>query len=320
VPLSTTRRRTRRSEENKEKVVSKRITHMGVVVGVDGSPGSKFAVQWAARDAELRNVPLTLVHVVPATAGTWVESSLVPEWMRGQRERGRQVIDEALKIAGESCQRGPAQIDCEMPSGIAVPALVDLSKDADLVVVGCLGTGTLRGRHLGSVSFGLVYHAHCPVAVIHDGVQLDADAARSPVLLGIDGSPESELATAIAFDEASRRKVGLTAVHAWSDVSVFDSVISLPGPGWPALRAVEDEILAERLAGWGERYPDVSVSRLVARDEPAHQLVAASESAQLVVVGSHGRGGFTGMLLGSVSAAVVLMARVPVIVARESLA
>jgi nucleotide-binding universal stress UspA family protein len=138
--------------------------------------------------------------------------------------------------------------------------------------------------------------------------------------VGIDGSPKSELATAIAFDEASRRKVGLTALHTWSDVSVFDSIISLPGPGWQALRAVEDETLAERLAGWSERYPDVPVRRLIARIEPAVQLVDASESAQLVVVGSHGRGGFAGMLLGSVSAAVVLMARAPVIVAREPVA
>ena len=300
--------------------MSKLSTHLGVVVGVDGSPGSKVAVQWAARDAELRNVPLTLVHVLPATAGTWLESSLVPAWMRGQRERGRQAIDEALKIAGESAQRGSAQIDCAMPSAITVPTLVDMSKDADLIVVGCLGTGTLRGRHMGSVSSGLIYHAHCPVAVIHDGVQLNADAARAPVLVGIDGSRESELATAIAFDEASRRKVGLTALHAWSDVSVLNAFASFSGPGWPALRAVEDEILAERLAGWGERYPDVPVSRLIERDEPARGIVDASESAQLVVVGGHGRGGFAGMLLGSVSAAVVLLARVPVIVAREPVA
>jgi nucleotide-binding universal stress UspA family protein len=281
---------------------------------------TKVAVQWAARDAELRNVPLTLVHVVPATAGTWLESSLVPTWMRGQRERGRQVLDEALKIAEESCQRDSAHVDCEMPCAISVPALVDLSKDADLAVVGCLGTGTLRGRHMGSVSSGLIHHAHCPVAVIHDGVQLNADAARAPVLVGIDGSRESESATAIAFDEASRRKVGLIALHAWSDVSVFDPIVSFPGPGWPALKAVEDEIVAERLAGWSERYPDVSVRRHVVRDEPARQLVDTSESTQLVVVGSHGRGGFAGMLLGSVSAAVVLLARVPVIVAREPVA
>ncbi len=297
--------------------MSKLNTHSRVVVGVDGSSASKGAIRWAARDAELRNAPLTLVHVVAATAGTWLESSLVPAFMRGQRERGRHVLDEALKIAGESCQRGSAEIDCEMPCAVTVPALVDLSKDADLVVVGCLGTGTLRGRHMGSVSSGLVYHAHCPVAVIHDGVEAAAETAQAPVLVGIDGSRGSELAIAIAFDEASRRKVGLTALHAWSDVSVFDTVISFPGPGWPALRAVEDEILAERLAGWGERYPDVPVSRVIVRDEPARGLVDASQFAQLVVVGSHGRGGFAGMLLGSVSAAVMLLARMPVVVARE---
>ena len=111
--------------------MSKLSAHPGIVVGVDGSPASKVAVQWAARDAELRKVPLTLVHVVRATAGTWLETPLLPEWMRGQRERGRQVIDDALKIVDESCQRGPAQVHCEMPSANAVPALVDLSKNAD---------------------------------------------------------------------------------------------------------------------------------------------------------------------------------------------
>ena len=297
--------------------MSKLSAHPGIVVGVDGSPASKVAVQWAARDAELRKVPLTLVHVVRATAGTWLETPLLPEWMRGQRERGRQVIDDALKIVDESCQRGPAQVHCEMPSANAVPALVDLSKNAELVVVSRHGTGTLRGRHMGSVTSGLVYHAHCPVAVIHDEAPPNADVAQSPVLVGIDGSPESELATAIAFDEASLRKVGLVALHAWSDVSVFDSIYDLPGPRWPELKSIEDEALAERLAGWGERYPDVSVRRVVVREEPALPLVDQSQWAQLVVVGSHGRGGFAGMLLGSISAAVVMLARVPVIVARQ---
>jgi nucleotide-binding universal stress UspA family protein len=161
-----------------------------------------------------------------------------------------------------------------------------------------------------------VYHAQCPVAIIHDGVQLSSNT-EAPVLLGIDGSPESELATAIAFDESSRRKVGLIALHAWSDVGAFDSVADMHGARWPELKSIEDETLAERLAGWSERYPDVSVRRVVVRGEPARQLLDQSESAQLVVVGSHGRGGFAGMLLGSSSAAVVLLARVPVIVARQ---
>lgn len=298
--------------------MSERGKHSGIVAGVDGSKGAKFAVQWAARDAEIRRVPLTLVHVVPPTAGTWAESSWVPAWLGAQREHGQRVLDEARAIARDSCQHGGVQIQCEMLSAVTVPALVEVSSEADLVVVGCLGTGTLRGRHLGSVSSGLVYHAQCPVAVIHDGVELEGEAARAPVLVGIDGSPASELATAIAFDEASRRNVGLVALHAWSPVGVFDTIVSFRSPGWPSLRAVEDEILAERLAGWAERYPDVPVERHIVRDEPARQLVETARWAQLVVVGSHGRGGFAGMLLGSVSAAVVMLAQAPVIVARHS--
>ena len=201
-----------------------------------------------------------------------------------------------------------------MPAASTVSALVELSRDAALIAVGCLGTGTLRGRHLGSVSSGLVHHARCPVAILHEDALLDADAERAPVLVGIDGSPESQAAIAVAFDEASRRGVGLTALRAWGDVSVLDPIVSFPGRGWQHLRAVEDTLTAESLAGWSERYPDVAVTRVVVRDDPARQLVATSESAQLVVVGSRGGGGFAGMLLGSVSAAVMLLARVPVIV------
>jgi len=138
--------------------------------------------------------------------------------------------------------------------------------------------------------------------------------AQAPVLVGIDGSPASALATAIAFDEASRRHVGLIALHAWSDREIFE----LPGLDWSAVKAEEERLLAEGLAGWQQRYPDVTVDRLLVCDRPARVLVETSEAAQLVVVGSHGRGGFTGMLLGSVSNAVVQSVRMPVIVARQS--
>ena len=138
--------------------------------------------------------------------------------------------------------------------------------------------------------------------------------AQAPVLVGIDGSPASDLATAIAFDEASRRHVGVIALHAWSDREVFE----LPGLDWSAVKAEEERLLAEGLCGWQERYPDVTVHRLLVCDRPARVLVETSETAQLVVVGSHGRGGFTGMLLGSVSNAVVQSIRMPVIVARPS--
>jgi nucleotide-binding universal stress UspA family protein len=193
-----------------------------------------------------------------------------------------------------------------------IPTLLDMSKEAELVVVGCRGQGAFASL-LGSVSTGLVHHAHCPVAVIHDEDPLMPHPAQAPVLVGIDGSAASELATAIAFDEASRRHVGLIALHAWSDAGMFD----FPGMDWSTMKASEDEVLAERLAGWQEHYPDVAVDRRIVCDRPARQLVEHSEQAQLVVVGGHGRGGFAGMLLGSVSTAVVHTARMPVIVARR---
>jgi len=137
--------------------------------------------------------------------------------------------------------------------------------------------------------------------------------SSSPVLLGVDGSPASEGATALAFDEASRRGVGLVALHAWSDVGVFP-VLEVD---WDAYEQEGRELLAQRLAGWQEQYPDVDVQRRIVCDRPARWLIDEAKKAQLVVVGSRGRGGFKGMLLGSVSTAVAESAAPPVIVVRS---
>lgn len=155
----------------------------------------------------------------------------------------------------------------------------------------------------------MLHHADGPVAVIHGDAASTVDY-KSPVLLGIDGSPASEDATALAFEEASRRGVYLVALHARSDVAVFPIL----GMDWREYEAQGEEALAERLAGWQERYPDVNVHRRLVCDKPAHWLVEESRLAQLVVVGSRGRGGFPNMLLGSVSSAVAHSVEVPVIV------
>jgi nucleotide-binding universal stress UspA family protein len=286
------------------------IRHPGIVVGIDGSAAAKVAVYWAALDAAMRGVPLTLVHIINAGSIAQPETAIpgVIEWLARQGER---FLDEATAIAND--QTDPAQIHREILFSAPVPTLVDLSKEAGMVVVGCRGGGGLTGRLLGSVSSGLVYHAHCPVAIIHDEDPLMPHPGQAPVLVGIDGSPASKLATEIAFGEASRRGVELVALHAWSDTTA----IELPGVEWSAMKCEEERALAEALAGWQEQYPDVAVRRVVVCDRPARQLVEWSERAQLVVVGSHGRGGFAGMVLGSVSAAVVHSARMPVIVARQ---
>ena len=263
--------------------MSSRNTRLGIVVGIDESPAAKVAVQWAARDAELRKIPVTLVHAISPEVATWPNVRLPAGLARWQRDRGRRLVDEAFKLVEEASQHGgPAEVHSEVLASAAVPTLVELSKEAELVVTGCRGSARWPGQLLGSVSSGLVRYAHCPVAIVHD--EDPSHPSEAPVLVGIDGSSASELATAIAFDEASRRNVGLVALHAWSDADVSE----WPGIDSPAAQSMAEEVLAERLAGWQEKYPDVPVSRAVVCDKPARQLVERSADAQLVVVGSRG--------------------------------
>jgi len=291
-------------------------THHGIVVGVDGSPPSKIAVNWAAREALLRNLPLTVIHIIPSPMVSMAPGVLMlPELTVQLKTHGQEVLRDARRIAEQATAGSNAiSVDTEVITAGVLPTLIDLSKEANMIVVGCRGLGAIGRRLLGSVSSGLLHHAHCPVAVIHDEDPLMPTPAMAPVVVGIDGSPASEAATALAFEEASRRGVELVAVHTWSDYAVAE----LPGIDWSDVQKQADETLAERLAGWQQRYPDVTVRRVVVPDRPALQLLEQSESAQLTVVGSHGRGGFAGMLLGSVSTAVAESARMPVIVARPA--
>jgi nucleotide-binding universal stress UspA family protein len=294
--------------------------HNGIVVGVDGSTYSNEAVAWAAREAAMRNAPLKVVHVVyPAIGGLsgWgmmTPAPLPEELGQLQEQRAHAVIHDAVATAKAAVDGSDRlHLSSEVLWSTLVPTLVDLTKEAQMIVVACRGEGALARGLLGSVSTALVHHAHCPVAVIHGDAARPAGFAQAPVLVGIDGSTASESATAIAFDEASWRGVDLVALHAWSDADWPE----FPVMEASAIRATAEDVLAQRLAGWQERYPDVTVQRVVVFDHPARHLLGQSESAQLVVVGGHGRGGFAGMLLGSVSSAVAHAAHVPVLVARQ---
>ena len=295
--------------------MSSTTKHYGIIVGVDGSPASDAAVRWAAHDAVMRGVPLTLMHVQDPAARTWSQIKVLEEVAEWQKSEGRGVLANASKIAHDiTNDPSPITINGELQFAAPCPTLVDRSEDAELIVVGTDGRGALARGLLGSISSGLVRHARCPVAVIHDGEPRMPHPTDAPVLVGVDGSSASELATKIAFDEASRRRVGLVALHAWSD----KELVELPGVDWPAVKAEEERLVSEALAGWQERYPDVTISRLLVCDRPARAIVETSQSAQLVVVGSHGRNAVSRTFLGSVSNAVVQSVRVPVIVARPS--
>jgi nucleotide-binding universal stress UspA family protein len=283
-----------------------------IVVGVDGSPASDAAVRWAAHEAMMRVVPIKLINVV---APTLVSSAMAPNHTITQEEenQARQILRQARRIVEELAGEKRPDIHIQRQYAGVVPTLVDASNAAQMVVVGSSGHAFGQGM-LGSVSAGLLHHANCPVAVVPDPDSAQHEIRDAPVLVGIDGSTASEATAALAFDEASRRGVPLLALQAWSDVGVFPIL----GMDWRTYRDKGAELLSERLAGWQERYPDVQVHRRLVCDVPDRWLVDESKNAQLVVLGSGGRGGYAGMHLGSVTFAVVRSARVPVIVVRHS--
>lgn len=284
----------------------------GILVAVDGSPVSDAAVTWAAREGLRRKVPVTLLHVIAPLMVTWsstvVESSIVDQ----QQDSSAKVLEHAQQVFTSALADPSAVVlHAESRPSPVVGTLVEASRSALMLVVGNRGTSGHKRLPLGSVAAGLLHHAHSPVVVIH---QDDIADSAAPVLLGVDGSPSSEAATRLAFEEAALRGVDLVAMHAWSDIggaALFDL-------DWQVYEEEAGAALAERLAGRQEQFPDVRVQRRLVRDRPAHSLVEESRNAQLVVVGSRGRGGFAGLLLGSVASTVAQLSHAAVVVVRNT--
>ncbi|WP_067893814.1 universal stress protein [Nocardia vaccinii] len=297
-----------------ESLLPEQDSDRAIVAAIDGSGMSHHAAAWAAVDAALRGWSLELIcSAAPQTpyGPAPVVSGPGPGMMRAE---GEEILAEAMRIAREATGGEPPPIATEVTVDPIIPRLITRSEHARMLVVGSHGYGGLRGHLLGSVSSAMVYHAHCPVTVVRVSSATDAVSMRRPVLVGVDGTANSVPAVTIAFEEASLRNVGLVALHAWSDATGYD----IPAAGWEAVREHEGALLSESLAGYREQYPDVPVRRIVVREHPARSLIAESEKAQLVVLGSHGRGGFAGMLLGSTSMVLTRSALCPVTVVRHS--
>jgi nucleotide-binding universal stress UspA family protein len=293
--------------------MSESTAELGILVGVDGSPESHAAVRWAAQEAVLRRRPVTLLHVVSPIVVTWPIEPVITGFYEWQEDNATEVLKQSQETLYSAAEGSPPpDVHLELRHDGIMTELSSASESADMIVVGSRGLGPVGGVVLGSVSRALLHHAQCPVVVAREGV-VRRTARNLPVLLGIDGSPASEAATAFAFEEASRRGVELVALHAWSDVAVFPVL----GMDWHTYEQQGHEVLGERLAGWQEAYPDVHISRRIVCDKPARWLIDESKHAQLVVVGSRGRGGISSMLLGSVSTAVAESATTPVAVVRS---
>jgi nucleotide-binding universal stress UspA family protein len=280
-----------------------------VVVGIDGSESALRAVRWAAAEASRRQVPLRVV-----TAFEWRQDHPVGEVGLGKSYRGI-MLEQARRFLGEAVEVAERVVDGvaveqQLVVGFPIPVLTAESTRAQLVVIGDRGLGGVTGLLLGSVAVALAGHAASPVVVVR-GDDEDPDAS-APVVIGVDGSPVSEPAVAFAYAAAAARAVSLVAVHAWPAL-LIDPLIAR-GLDFGVIEADERRVLAEQLARWTETHPAVPVQRV--GDRAANTLVEHSRSAQLVVVGSRGRGGFTGLLLGSVSHAVLHRAHCPVAVIR----
>lgn len=290
-----------------------------VVVAVDGSEASKVAVRWAANTAMKREIPLRLASSYAMPQFLYAEGMVPPQEIYDDlRAETMEKIDEARAIALEVAPE--LKIGHTIAEGSPIDLLLDMSKTVTMIVMGSRGLGGLSGMVMGSVSAAVVSHAECPVVVVREDNPVDESTKYGPIVVGIDGSVVSEKATQYAFAEAAARGTELHAVHTWMDMQVQASLAGLAAAQqqWKVVEEEQHVLLAERLAGFQDEYPNVVVKKIVTRDRPVRALCDAAEGAQLLVVGSHGRGGFKGMLLGSTSRALLQSAPCPMMVVRPT--
>ncbi|MCC3314107.1 universal stress protein [Nocardia africana] len=286
-----------------------------VLAAVDGSAVGYHAAAWAATEAAMHGRRLHLVTSAAIVAGPEPTPIITDDAVSWLHRDGERILVEARRIARLAAPAQTPKITTEVTGEPIIEYLIERSRHALVLAVGSRGLGAIRRGLLGSVASAVIRHAHCPVTIVHTMSATDPVTAAQPVLVGVDGTDNSVAALEIAFEEASRRKVGVVALHAWSDIS---AKLHFTIEGWVQVRDSEDAVLAENLAGYAERYPDVEVRRALVYHSPVRSLLDEADNAQLLVVGSHGRGGFSGMLLGSTSAAVAQTAPCPVMIVRTA--
>ena len=292
---------------------SKPVPRGAIVVGVDSSPTSDLALGWAVEEATRRALPLHIIHAF--SYGYPMTDIGIGYAINGLRQLADGVRADAVTRARRA--NPELVITWSEPACRPAPALVGASDTADTVVLGARGMSPAGGALMGSVSLQVAAHAHSPVVIVHDTPS--QAAAGAPVVVGVDGSDLSSIAIAYAFEQATSRGVGLTVVHAWWLDYVEGAEASATWTvDWQTFAQEEQTLVAESLAGWQERYPDVAVRRHSVRGLPVEALVRQSKDACLVVVGTRGRGGFGGLMLGSVSQGVMHRAQCPVAIVHRS--
>ncbi|MEV6140179.1 universal stress protein [Nocardia sp. NPDC051990] len=293
-----------------------RLASAQVVVGVDGTPASNLAVRWAARTAAQRGRTLLITHGMDLRAATVdLDAGAIHALMDEIRMRGADFVAMAEGIAREEAPE--STVSTEVSEAHPTELLIGHSRTAHLVAMG-VTPGIGAAAHLGSTLLAVIAHGHGSVVVVRTADPRGQLSAEGPVVVGVDGSPAEQAAIATAFAEASDRGATLVAVHGHHDLFV-DSFVGYPFVDAPlqTMETTQRELLAERLRGWQEKYPNVEVRHRVYDRRIRQRLLEWSKTAQLIVVGSRGRGGFRGLLLGSTSNALVQHAYCPVMVVHQ---
>lgn len=292
-------------------------TYQGAaVVGVDGSDVAKAAVAYAAKTAAGRGIALHVVMAYSIPSTMFAEGMAPPQQLVDHFEsEAEPVVQEAMQIARDAAPG--LEITGAVAEGNPAQLFIEYSREAKMIVLGSRGLGALKGVVLGSVSAHVATNAFCPVIVTKaDTVTSINDSG--PVVVGVDGSDNSIRATEWAFSAAQARGASILAVHTWMDPEVQAAAagVILSEDDLERLSSEQRTMLDDALGNLREQYPDVEVETLVTEDRATRVLVDKSRDAQLVVVGSHGRGTFTGMLLGSTSRSLLQASYCPVMVVR----
>ncbi|WP_405962512.1 universal stress protein [Streptomyces sp. NBC_00723] len=297
-----------------------------ITVGLDGSQESRTAAEWAAREAKLRDLPLKIVHVWEPVPVPMAEAPLLGA--ETQQHWTERIPREAAE--GISLRHPGIEVSGEQLSGHPGHALAEAAKSAELLVLGSRGFGGIGGFMVGSVGLSVVALTDRPVVLVraleqaadeHEpdpaGVPSAATPFR-PVVLGLDIEHPDETLIEFAFDAARRRATSLRVVHGWNPPPYY----AYGTPANPALHealALSDaEALAEAVAPWRKKFPDVEVVEQSRYGSPAIHVVDASRHASLVVVGRRIRRSSFGAHIGHVTHAVLHHSAAPVAVVPHS--
>ncbi|MEV0947744.1 universal stress protein [Rhodococcus sp. NPDC049939] len=285
-----------------------------VVVGLDGSDTSTKAVLWGAAVASKWDAPLSLVHALPQDGPMYSPAAVMLEsrFLTQVREDGEAIIDAAQSLLGQ--QFPDLEMDTTISPGRSGAALLEASTRARLIVLGSTGAGAFRSVFVGSTALHVANRAPCPVVVLRgEGAPPD----QRPVVVGIDGSDLSREAVTRAFEFASFFDAPLVGVHTWQGSPSMGGGTRGLLVDWDAVRQEEEALLAEGLAGESETFPDVVVTQIAEQGSAADAMMKHAKDAQLIVVGSHGRGPVLGALMGSTSQNLLHHATCPIMICRS---